>query len=122
MTDKNSYNRASKSTLSIGQRIGLAIPSVSPLALVAIAMVIAATPADARWYKWVDEDGRISYQDKPPPANHTNSTQVLNAQGVTVKEILSQKDQEQETIALAKQERAHRRDKALIDRDRKSVV
>ena len=41
-------------------------------------LVMTMSTADARWYKWVDESGNISYQDRPPPANYDESTQVLN--------------------------------------------
>lgn len=36
----------------------------------ALAIIIFASPADAtKLYKWVDSDGNISYQDRPPPKN-----------------------------------------------------
>ena len=60
-----------------------------------IAALLAMSTADARWYKWVDENGKISYQDRPPPTDYNESTQVLNTQGVTVKRIPSRAEQEQ---------------------------
>ena len=51
-------------------------------------LALIATPANARWYKWVDEDGNISYQDRPPPSSFEQSTQVLSEHGVTLKTCL----------------------------------
>jgi hypothetical protein len=58
-----------------------------------IGALMTMSTADARWYKWVDENGNISYQDRPPPSNYNESTQVLNTQGVTVKRIPSRAEQ-----------------------------
>lgn len=85
---------------------------------VAIAVVtglaMIATPANARWYKWVDEDGNISYQDRPPPSSFEESTQVLSDSGVTLKTIPSK----QEQIELDRQAQIERkkqqRDEALL--------
>ena len=41
----------------------------SVLAPLAIAMLLAATTAQAQLYKWVAPDGTVSFSDKPPPAN-----------------------------------------------------
>jgi Skp family chaperone for outer membrane proteins len=39
------------------------------LAGIAAAMLLAAGPATAALYKWVDASGRVSYSDQPPPGN-----------------------------------------------------
>lgn len=31
------------------------------------ALLLSATAQGAKVYKWVDEDGRVTYRDKPPP-------------------------------------------------------
>ncbi len=36
------------------------------LILIACAILITATTSHARWYKWVDENGKTHYSDKPP--------------------------------------------------------
>ncbi len=74
---------------------------------VVTGLALVATPASARWYKWVDENGNISYQDRPPPSSFEQSTQVLSDHGVTLKTIPSQ----QEQIELDRQ--------AEIDREKK---
>lgn len=79
-----------------------------------VAALLTMSTADARWYKWVDENGNISYQDRPPPANYNESSQVLNTQGVTVKHIPSraeQKRMEEERRIKAEQ---YQRDEMLI--------
>ena len=35
--------------------------------LIALACLLAALPAAAQLYRWVDEKGRVQYSDKPPP-------------------------------------------------------
>ena len=77
-------------------------------------LTMFASTADARWYKWVDESGNISYQDRPPPANYDESTQVLNAQGVTVKRIPSREEQEQLDAEQQLEEQKNQRDEMLI--------
>jgi len=81
---------------------------------VLIVALFSINPADARWYKWVDESGNISYQDKPPPANYNNSTQVLNSHGVTVKRIPSAEEERAMAEQKAVEDRRIQRDQALI--------
>lgn len=88
----------------------------SGVTAIALATVLAlfASPASARWYKWVDEDGNISYQDQPPPSSFEESAQVLNSNGVTLQTIPS-KQQELEMARQAKIEAEIRqRDEALM--------
>jgi hypothetical protein len=35
----------------------------------AFGLLLAAAPATATMYKWVDKNGRVVYSDQPPPAN-----------------------------------------------------
>ena len=37
--------------------------------LIALTLGLAALPASAQMYKWVDESGKVQYSDKPPPSN-----------------------------------------------------
>jgi len=39
------------------------------IAALAAAVLVAAGPAGAVLYKWIDANGRVSYSDQPPPAN-----------------------------------------------------
>lgn len=90
------------------------IRALGTLSFVAFAGLFAINSADARWYKWVDESGNISYQDKPPPANYDESTQVLNNHGVTVKRIPSIEEKRLLAEKEALEQRQHKRDQALI--------
>ena len=77
-------------------------------------LVMTMSTADARWYKWVDESGNISYQDRPPPANYDESTQVLNAQGVTVQRIPSREEQAKMDAEAQIEQAKNQRDEMLI--------
>jgi hypothetical protein len=46
------------------------------LAAMAVLALVAAGPAGAVLYKWVDANGRVSYSDQPPPGNA--KTEVVN--------------------------------------------
>lgn len=79
-----------------------------------VAALMTMSTADARWYKWVDENGNISYQDRPPPSNYNESTQVLNTQGVTVKRIPSRAEQQRIEEEKRVQAEQLQRDSMLI--------
>lgn len=77
-------------------------------------VALVTTPASARWYKWIDENGNISYQDRPPPSSFEESTQVLSQQGVTLETIPSKQEQmELDRQAKLAQEKKQR-DQALL--------
>lgn len=61
--------------------------------------------------KWVDENGRIHYGDRVPPAYAKQERKILNDQGVEVKTIEAAKTPEQlaEEERLAKQRREQQR-------------
>src|SRR5215216_1310827 len=44
-----------------------AATSVRRGALFLVVCLLAAAPASAQMYKWVDKDGKVHYSDKPPP-------------------------------------------------------
>jgi hypothetical protein len=88
--------------------------AMGALSFVAAAALFSLNSADARWYKWVDESGNISYQDKPPPANYDESTQVLNSHGVTVKRIPSAEEERQMAQQKELEYQRQKRDQALI--------
>ena len=82
--------------------------------IVAASLAMLATPASARWYKWVDEDGNISYQDQPPPSNFEESSQVLNENGVTLQTIPSKQEQVEIDRQAAITAERRQRDEALL--------
>jgi hypothetical protein len=46
--------------------------------LLMLALFLAALPASAVMYKWVDQDGKVHYSDQPPPSGAKKSG-VMNA-------------------------------------------
>ena len=46
--------------------------------LLTLALLLAALPASAVMYKWVDQDGKVHYSDQPPPSGAKKSG-VMNA-------------------------------------------
>jgi len=82
--------------------------------VVVAGLAMLATPASARWYKWVDENGNISYQDQPPPSNFEESSQVLNENGVTLKTIPSKQEQVELDRQAAATAEKRQRDEALL--------
>ena len=81
--------------------------------------------ASAALYKWVDDNGRIEYSDKPPPKQSRQGFSQLNRQGITVKQkegyLNAEQKLQREAEALQKRQEAERaeqerrRDRALID-------
>lgn len=89
---------------------------VSAVALLLLGGALTLTnTAEARLYKWVDENGNVSYQDRPPPTNHDDTTQVLNSRGITVKRIPGSEEQKKIDAARLVQEKSDRWDKELRD-------
>lgn len=87
--------------------------AATSLAVVAV-IALVSQPASARWYKWIDENGNISYQDQPPPSSFEESSHVLNENGVTLQTIPSRRDQlELERQAKIESDR-RQRDEALL--------
>jgi len=82
--------------------------------LLVAGLTLVASPADARWYKWVDEDGNISYQDHPPPSDYEESSQVLNDHGVTLKRIPSKKEAIEQARLERIEDARRQRDDALV--------
>ena len=82
--------------------------------IVVTSLALIASPASARWYKWVDEDGNISYQDRPPPSTFEQSSQVLSTNGVTLKTIPSKQEQREidRQARIARDQK--QRDEALL--------
>lgn len=87
--------------------------ATAAIAAVTVAAMITS-PASARWYKWVDEDGNISYQDRPPPSNFEQSTQVLSQQGVTLETIPGKQEQLLLDRQAQREKEKKQRDEALL--------
>jgi hypothetical protein len=95
--------------------------------LLLLLLAFAAAPAHASIYKWVDENGKVQYSDKPPAAQSQAKQGVteLNNRGMTVKQIEGLLTPEQraardaqlakEKEAQQQQDEARRRDRALLN-------
>ena len=52
--------------------------TVSFLTLISIALVTVPTISTAQVYKWVDENGKVHYSDKKPPASENKAVEVVD--------------------------------------------
>lgn len=84
------------------------------LLLPALALLLAlpATAQGTRVYKWQDEHGNIHYSDRMPASQLANNRQVLNRDGVRIRELdpppvaAEPAAQRQETLRTAQQDTA----------------
>ncbi|MBL8507398.1 MAG: DUF4124 domain-containing protein [Chitinimonas sp.] len=89
-----------------------------------IAMALTAHAGETL-YKWVDENGKVQYSDKPPMQQNKRGMTELNKQGMPIRQtegILTPEQQAARNAELAKlreEERkaleARRRDNALVN-------
>ncbi len=107
-------NQADRRLTSPASAMGHWLSRATVTITLVTGVALITTPASARWYKWVDENGNISYQDRPPPSSFEESTQVLSQQGVTLETIPSKQEQlELDRQAKLAQEKKQR-DQALL--------
>jgi Xaa-Pro aminopeptidase len=57
-----------------------------PMLFLALA-VMAASPADAQVYRWVDEDGNVHYTDSLPPERARDARRVYSRDGSPIREV-----------------------------------
>jgi len=103
--------------------------SVRPMQLISAIgfslLLGAGTVNAAKLYKWVDEDGNVTYSDQVPPDQAQLAREELNKDGITVDKVtraLSPEEQaavykaeEDARLAALTAEEERRRDKALLD-------
>ncbi len=78
----------------------------TPALMLAIALcLLAAQVSAATLYKWVDEDGRVRYSDRLPPAQSNKQHQQLNSQGM----VLTTQDAAKTPEQLADEAEAQRK-------------
>lgn len=68
--------------------------------LCVLVLMLAGFSAEAKLYKWTDENGKVHYSDKMPPDQIKNAHEQLNKHGV-VKEQVSRELTDEEKIAQA---------------------
>ncbi|WP_374352040.1 DUF4124 domain-containing protein [Chitinimonas sp.] len=90
-----------------------------------LLFALTALPASAAIYKWVDENGKVQYSDKPPPTPAKQGLTEMNSQGMRVKQVeglLTPEQRAAKEAELAKQkeeqralEESRRKDRALVE-------
>jgi hypothetical protein len=93
-------------------------------AIAAFALAIAAAPALAAMYKWVDDKGVVHYTDKMPPEAVDKGNVEFNKQGIPIKRndpapTAEQRraraaEEERQRVVAREQEVVDRRDRALM--------
>jgi hypothetical protein len=84
--------------------------------LLPLLLAVAALPAQAKLYKWVDENGKVHYTDTLPPASASQGNAELSKGGNVVKKTESAEEIQKRLAAEA--EAAERR-KAAAEQARK---
>ena len=88
-------------------------------ALTAAALVLlAAGPAQAGMYRWVDGNGRVHYGDTLPPTYQKSGAAEMNKQGDVIKRTQSEAERKAEAERQAEQQRiqAEQQRQAQLDR------
>ncbi|KAF0812460.1 hypothetical protein IGB42_03129 [Andreprevotia sp. IGB-42] len=82
-----------------------------------ICAALLSMPVEAKLYRWVDENGKVQYSDKPPLTDPKSGVSEVDSTGRVVKEppkkiSPEEKARQQEELALQKEQQ--RRDRALL--------
>jgi hypothetical protein len=96
-----------------------------PFLSLAVILMSSAFTAQAKMYKWVDEDGQMHFGDKIPPEYLVKEHDELNSQGVNIKHRPAAKTAEQKAedrrlknerkkVALIEKKK-RQRDRVLLD-------
>jgi len=72
---------------------------------VAVAALLAAVPADAGMYRWVDGNGRVHYSDTLPPYYQQNGATEMSKQGNVIKRTQSEAERRAEAERKVEQRR-----------------
>lgn len=78
--------------------------SIRTLLLICLPLLMVPHLAQAKLYKWVDENGEIHYTDKVPPQAASRGHTELNQRGLTVEQVEAAKTAEE----LAREEELKR--------------
>jgi hypothetical protein len=63
--------------------------------LLAMTFAFATDTADAKMYRWVDEDGKVHYSDQVPPSEAKQARSELNSRGIEVDRVEAAKTPEE---------------------------
>ena len=84
--------------------------------VLALFLVLAAQPAQAKMYKWVDAQGNVHYTDTPPPESAGQGNSEVKKSGTVVKRTESTEEREKRLAAEAAEKE---RKKAAAEQARK---
>ena len=82
-------------------------------------LLVAAFPAQARLYKWVDEQGNVHYTDRVPPEIVERERAELDQRGMTVKKTEAAKTAEE--IAREKQLEELRAEQKRVEAEQRAL-
>ena len=93
-------------------------------AIAAFALAIAAAPALAAMYKWVDDKGVVHYTDKMPPEAVDKGNVEFNKQGIPIKRNDPAPTAEQRRVRAAEEERQRvvAREQEVVDRRDRALM
>lgn len=86
--------------------------------LLPLLLALAALPAEARLYKWVDENGKVHYTDTPPPESASRGNAELSKTGNVVRKTESAEERQRRLAAEAEEARRKREAEEQARRDR----
>lgn len=84
-------------------------------AAVMAALLMFTSPAIAKLYKWVDEDGNVFYSDQIPPEQSTKRHQLLDERGIVRENVRRAKTPEE--IAEERRQRELQAERDRIQRE-----
>ena len=84
--------------------------------LIPLLLLVAAFPAQAKMYKWVDAQGNVHYTDSPPPESAGQGSSEVKKSGAVVRKTESTEEKQKRLAAEAE---AAERKKVAAEQARK---
>jgi hypothetical protein len=84
-----------------------------------LLLILATLPAQARLYKWVDEQGNVHYTDRVPPENAERERAELDKRGMTIDKTDAAKTPEE--IAREKELEALRAEQKRVEAEQRAL-
>lgn len=91
--------------------------------LLLILSILVVLPAQAKMYKWVDDDGNVHYGDKVPTKYLHKERRELSEQGTLIKKVdRAATEEEKEQKRLEEQARAEKAEQERVERAKDRVL
>ncbi len=84
-----------------------------------VLMVMCALPAQAKLYKWVDEEGQVHFGDSIPMQYRVREHMEMNEQGATVKKHAAQETKEERLEKLRLEQLRKEEEAKIAEREKK---